>query len=184
MFKGRWHNAIALTSTTLNSHSAGQGTNMAVVILEGEITELSNSCVINGTITNYEFIKIGNQRVRKVRAENYLDTFIQTGAVVRLACVKSRGIHVVMAAQESTGEISQLGISLPIQMTIMMLLCSLLIGAVVGGIAGIVSASVSVGVVVFGVVLFGLPWLVCADSFKARTALNGMKAPTAPAAAA
>lgn len=157
---------------------------MAVVILEGEITELSNSCVINGSVTQYEFVKIGGQRVRKVRAENFLDTFIKVGAVVRLACMKSGGQHVVMAAQESTGEISQMELAAPIFKTMLMLVCSLVLGTIAGLFAGVASQSISIGVMVFGAVLFGIPWFTCADFFKARNALNGMKAPAAAAAAA
>lgn len=156
---------------------------MSVVILEGEITELSNSCVVNGKVTQYEFVKIGGQRVRKVRADNYLDTFIKVGDVVRLSCTKSMGQHVVLAAQESNGEVSQLEMAPLFFKVVLMLFFATVIGAIAGGIVGIVTMSVSTGFLTFAAVAFGLTWLACSDDFKARNALNGMKAPVAPAVA-
>lgn len=80
---------------------------MAVAILEGTIEETSNAVIFNGSVTNYEFIKIGGVRVRHVRCQNYLDSMIKPGKTVRLSCVKSMGKHTVYAVQENSGEISK-----------------------------------------------------------------------------
>lgn len=156
---------------------------MAVVILEGKITELSNAVVTNGQLTEYAFVTIGGKRVRKVCADNYLDSFLKVGAVVRLSCLTSAGRHLVFALQESNGELSQVDLAPLIFKTVVLFFCSIVLGAVAAVFALAITSSVSITAGVFGAMILGLPYLTCSGFFKARNALNGMAAPAEPAVA-
>lgn len=156
---------------------------MSVVILEGKITELSNATVTNGSLTQYEFINIGGKRVRKICVDNYLDSMIHVGAVVRLACSTSSGRHLVFAVQEENGEVAQADLG-PLILTMMyMLICGGVIGAVASLFAYIFTQSIVMTTIAFAVVALGLPYLICSDPFKARKALRGMAAPVDAAVA-
>jgi len=156
---------------------------MAVVILEGKITELSNGVVSGGQITEYAYVTIGGKRVRRVVAALFMDSFVKVGAVVRLACVKSAGRHIVFAVQESNGEISKEDLGPLLFKLALFALCSVVLGAIAALFTFIFTQSLFITGCAFIAVLTGLPYLAFASYFKARNALDGMAAPVEPAVA-
>ena len=88
---------------------------MCTKVFEGNISRTSNAIIVNGRLTNYEFIEIGGQRVMKVQANPLLDTFIKVRDDVGLSCVKVMGgVHKVCAVRESNGRITKMEGSAPI----------------------------------------------------------------------
>lgn len=156
---------------------------MAIVILEGKITELSNGVVTNGQVTEYAFVTIGGKRVRKVCADNYLDSFLKVGAVVRMSCLTSSGRHLVFALQESNGELSQVDLAPLIFKTVTLFFCSIVLGAVAAVFILAITESFTITAGAFAAVILGLPYLTCSGFFKARKALDGMAAPVETAVA-
>ncbi|WP_417539821.1 hypothetical protein [Marinobacter sp.] len=149
---------------------------MAIVIMEGKISELSNG-VVSNRYTDYAFVTIGGKRMRRIRIDHHLDSFIRVGAVVRMACTKSFGHHMALAIQESNGEISKSDIGPIVFTTLLHFVGSLIIGAIVALFTYLFSNSVFMTVCAYAAFILGVPYMTTGSFYKARNALNGMAAP-------
>ena len=149
---------------------------MAVAVFEGLIEETGNGVIRNGTVTDYEYIKIGGKRIRHIRCQNYLDSMIKPGNTVRLSCVKSLGKHTVYAVQESNGEVSKNPLYYAmVNSGVVVVFCVLVL--FFPAIAMYVSGYQASGLFTFFGVTGLLTWFGSKDHYQARNALDNLPAP-------
>lgn len=147
---------------------------MATKIFEGVVERTSQGTVTNGVSTMYEFIEIGGQRVRKVQADNFLDSFINPGDSITISCEKGLGAgHRVLAVKEPNGSISKAAM-VPLVVTVVVMFgCALLLLALpLVFLFAVMDPALVIGLWLGCGVL--VSWAVTRGSFKARNALDGI----------
>lgn len=145
---------------------------MGVKVFEGVVERTSNATVVNGQLTRYEFIEIGGQRIMNVQVGNLLDTFINVGDNIAIACQKGWAApHKVFAVREPNGHITKVALAVFVFAALLMFGCGVVL-ALIPMIFAFAFMSPIMVVAVWFAFSAGLSYLITKDYFKARNALD------------